>query len=66
MDLMIEKYQRYETPSNYLTIDERIVKFTGRLKWKQYIPIKSTKLRIKVFLVSDTVNGYVLNWIQRK
>ena len=42
-----------------LTIDVAIIKFKGRLGFKQYIKNKPTKWGIKVFVLSDATTGYV-------
>ena len=36
-----------------------MIRFKGRLGFKQYMKDKPTKWGIKVFTLSDTVNGYV-------
>ena len=36
--------------------------YTGRLSLRQYILNKPTKLGIKVFLIADSITGYVWNW----
>jgi len=61
-NLMVSKFQRYYVLSKDITIDERIVKYTGRLIFRQYIRNKPIKLGIKVFLLSDSLNGYIYNW----
>ena len=40
-------------------MDEVMIKFKGRLGFKQYMKDKSTKWGIKVFVLNDARNGYV-------
>ena len=62
LDLLTSKFQRFYVLNRELTINERMVKYTGRLSFRQYIPNKPTKLGIKVFLIADSITGYVWNW----
>lgn len=62
LDLLITKYQRYYVLSRNLTIDERMVKYTGRLSFRQHIRNKPIRQGIKIFVLADTLNGYVYNW----
>lgn len=40
-------------------MDEAMIKFKGRLGFKQYMKDKPTKWGIKVIVLSDARNGYV-------
>ena len=42
-----------------MTVDEAMIPFKGRLGFKQYMKDKPTKWGIKVFVLSDSHNGYV-------
>ena len=46
-------------PSVNLSIDEAMISFKGRASIKQYMPQKPTKRGIKVWMRSDSLNGYV-------
>ena len=39
-----------------------MIAFKGWLKFRQYMPAKSTKYGIKVWMAADAANGYVLNF----
>ena len=39
-----------------------MIGFRGRLSFRQYMPAKPTKYGIKVWMVADSGNGYVLNF----
>ena len=45
-------------PHQNVSVDEGMVKYTGRLSFKQYLPAKPTKYGIKVWMRADPVNGY--------
>jgi len=42
-----------------VSIDEAMIPFKGRLRFKQYMKDKPTKWGIKVFVLADATNGYV-------
>jgi len=47
-------------PSQDLSVDESLIKYKGRLSWKQYIPSKRNRFGVKTFSVVDA-SGFVLN-----
>ncbi|XP_045184371.2 piggyBac transposable element-derived protein 4-like [Mercenaria mercenaria] len=50
--------QNYNAHQN-VSVDEAMVKFRGRLSFKQYLPAKPTKYGIKIWVRADPANGYV-------
>jgi len=50
-------FSKFYNPSEYLTVDEIIVKFKGRIVFKQYIPKKCKCFGIKMFKLCDST-GY--------
>ena len=46
-------------PNRENAIDEGLVKFKGRLAFKQYMPLKPAKRGIKVWLRADSTTHYV-------
>ena len=46
-------------PHCEVSIDEAMIGFSGRLSFKQYVPLKPTKRGIKVWVRADPYNGYV-------
>ncbi|XP_033725281.1 piggyBac transposable element-derived protein 4-like [Pecten maximus] len=46
-------------PHRDVSIDEAMIGYTGRLAFKQYVPMKPTKRGIKVWMRADPNNGYV-------
>lgn len=60
--LLTTRFQRYYIPGKVLTLDERMVKYTGRLSFLQYIKNKPNQYGIKMFILADASSGYVCNW----
>ena len=47
------------SPHREFSIDEAMIKFRGRLGFRQYMPAKPRKYGIKVWVRADSHNGYV-------
>lgn len=60
--LLKQKFRALLTPGVALTVDEAMIKFNGRLSWKQYMPKKPTKWGIKVWCLCDAASGYCLDF----
>lgn len=58
---MTALFQERFYPFQNLAIDESLVLFKGRLRFKQYIKSKRHRFGIKLFLLCDCETGYVLN-----
>ncbi|KAI2661017.1 PiggyBac transposable element-derived protein 4 [Labeo rohita] len=50
-------------PYRVLCIDESLLLWKGRLRFRQYIPSKRKRFGIKLFMLGDGLTGYVLNVI---
>ncbi|KAH3797952.1 piggyBac transposable element-derived protein 4-like [Dreissena polymorpha] len=46
-------------PHRNVSIDEAMVKFRGRLGFRQFMPLKPARYGVKVWVRADPVNGYV-------
>ena len=46
-------------PHHEFSIDEAMIKFRGRLGFRQYMPAKPTKYGIKIWVRADSYNGHV-------
>lgn len=57
----IANCQSNYTPFENLTIDEELVAFRGRCKFRQYLPSKPAKYGIKIFALVDAKTYYSLN-----
>ena len=57
VEKLCEKFSCLRIPDEMVAIDETMIKFRGRLFFKQYIPGKSSKYGIKLFKICDP-DGY--------
>ena len=57
--LLEQKFSEAYTPGKNITVEEGLVKFNSRLSFKQYMPMKSDKFDIKVWLPADANMYYV-------
>lgn len=67
IDTIIEslriKFRSVFKPYQKVCVDESIVEWKGRLKFKQYIPSKRHRFGIKLFVLCDCKTGYVLDYL---
>ena len=61
MDLVIPKFQQVYKPNRQLAIDETLIKFKGKVHFRQFIPIKPGRFGIKAFTLAESSSGYLLN-----
>ena len=61
MDLLLAKFQDLYEVNGFVTVDESMVKFKGRLAW-QYLPMKPVKWGVKVWVMAESKTGYVNNF----
>ncbi|XP_060806465.1 piggyBac transposable element-derived protein 4 [Amyelois transitella] len=62
LELLTKNFHNVKTPGEYVTIDESMVAFRGRISFMQYIPGKRHKYGIKLFKLCDD-DGYALDII---
>ncbi|KAK3750318.1 hypothetical protein QZH41_010822, partial [Actinostola sp. cb2023] len=62
LNAVLENIQMCYYPSKNIAVDEGMIAFKGRLGFRQYMPAKPTKYGIKVWMATDSSNGYVLNF----
>ena len=62
LDKLLTSFKTNYNPSQYLSIDESMISFKGRLSWIQCMPKKLTKWGMKAWVLADSTNGYVYNW----
>jgi hypothetical protein len=58
---LTEKFQIVYSPDEFLTIDEAICAFRGRIHFRVYMKEKPHKYRIKIFELCEAKSGYVCN-----
>ena len=59
---LISKQNAFENvyvPGKNISIDEGLIKFNGRLSFKQYMPKKPNKFGIKVWMLADSETYFV-------
>jgi hypothetical protein len=56
-DTLNQAYAKFYNPSEHLAVDEVIVKFKGRIIFRQYIPEKRKRFGIKIYKLCDD-SGY--------
>lgn len=59
---MKEKCQLFYLPSEKVSVDESTVSFKGKIVFRVYNPNKPNKFGLKVFVLSDSLNGYIYNF----
>ncbi|XP_025407202.1 piggyBac transposable element-derived protein 4-like, partial [Sipha flava] len=52
-EVLVQNFQNYFIPSEYLTLDEQLIAFRGRCSFRQYIPNKPARYGIKIFAIVD-------------
>lgn len=57
-----EKCKLFYTPHPTVSVDESTISFKGRISFKIYNPQKPNKFGIKMFVLSDSTNGYIYNF----
>jgi len=50
-------------PSRYVSVDESLLLWKGRLGWKQYIPKKRSRFGTKTYELFDSHTGYLWNFV---
>lgn len=56
-EILNEKFSKFYNPSEHLAVDEVIVKYQGRVIFRQYIPKKHKRFGIKIYKLCDET-GY--------
>ena len=62
MDLLLVRFQALYEVNGFVTVDESMVKFKGRLGFRQYLPMKPAKWGIKVWVMAESKTGYATNF----
>ena len=61
LNSLLTKFQDAFYPERNLSIDEMVVKWKGRSKYKMYNPNKPEKYHLKTFGLCDSITGYTFN-----
>ena len=62
LDYLKDRFQELYEVNGFVSVDESMVKFKGRLSFRQYLPLKPTKWGIKVWVMAESSTGYVSNF----
>ena len=62
VDMCQRNFKECYTPGRYLSVDEGMIKYKGRVYFRQYMPKKPVKYGIKVWMVAESKTGYVSNY----
>ncbi|XP_054257551.1 piggyBac transposable element-derived protein 4-like [Macrosteles quadrilineatus] len=57
-----EQCKLFYTPSSYVSVDESTISFKGKISFRVYNPDKPVKFGLKVFVLSDALNGYIYSF----
>ncbi|XP_051159196.1 piggyBac transposable element-derived protein 4-like [Leptopilina boulardi] len=60
-EILIEKFRYAYRPGENVSIDESLLKYKGRLSFKQCILSKRSRFGIKIYKCCDSENGYIYN-----
>ena len=60
LDSVNKNFSRHYNPEEFLVVDEGMIPFNGRVKFKVFNPDKPNQWGIKEYLVCDAVRAYTL------
>lgn len=63
IDDLNAKFANFLEPGRNLCIDESLLLWKGRLRFKQFLPLKRSRFGIKIFEIVDCQTGFVLGFI---
>jgi hypothetical protein len=59
LDKIRSKCIQHYSPGTTVAVDESTISFKGRVSFKTYNPMKPVKYGLKMFVLSDSMNGYI-------
>ncbi|GFW26533.1 piggyBac transposable element-derived protein 4 [Trichonephila clavipes] len=63
MEHLQRKFREVYIPGKNLSLDESLMKFKGRLKWKMYIAKKRARFGLKFFVLCEAGSGYISDFL---
>ncbi|GFX89858.1 piggyBac transposable element-derived protein 4 [Trichonephila clavipes] len=63
MEHLQRKFRKVYIPGKNLSLDESLMKFKGRLKWKMYIATKRARFGLKFFVLCEAESGYISDFL---
>ena len=61
LNALLPRFTAVYAPSQNLSLDETLIKFKGRVQFRQFLPLKRSRFGLKGFVIADASTGYVLN-----
>lgn len=55
------RFSKYYEPSEFLVIDEQLIKFSGRVSFRQFIKSKPARYGLKIYALIDNESMYTCN-----
>ncbi|MEW8548513.1 MAG: transposase, partial [Candidatus Thiodiazotropha sp.] len=59
IDYLNDKCSKAYAPYGHYTVDESMIKFKGRLSFRQYLPAKPVKWGVKMWSLCESTTGYL-------
>jgi len=63
LNLTVPRYRQLYQSGRDLSVDESMIKYKGRLAFRQYMPDKPTKYGIKDFVLAESDTGFCLKFM---
>ena len=57
-----QRFMEVYCPYGNFVVDESMIKFKGRLQFRQYLPTKPIKWGIKLWALAESSTGYLACW----
>ena len=61
-DRVILNSQKLYQPERELSVDECMIPFSGKHRWRVFLKSKPVKYGFKAYVLAEASSGYVLNW----
>ena len=62
IEYLIDRFQSIYRPGEKISIDESLMKFQGKLSFKQFNRNKRARFGLKFYETCDSNNGYIYNF----
>ena len=63
LDSFSNRFKEIYQPEEYISVDEYLSLWTGRLRFRIYIPTKRERYGVKIFMICESASGYLLDFI---
>ena len=60
LDLIIQSFREVYSTVRQLAVNKTLIKFKGKVHFRQFIPIKLSRFGVKAFTPAESTRGYVL------